>query len=43
MDETKVVDNKIYISIVGNGFLRKMIRNIVGVLIDIGNGKRSYN
>ena len=33
-------DNIIEIRIVGNGFLRQMVRNIVGVLIEIGSGKK---
>ena len=32
--------NKITISILGTGFMRYMIRNIVGVLIEVGEGKR---
>lgn len=28
-----------YIAIVGNGFLRHMVRNIVGTLVDVGKGK----
>ena len=32
--------NKITISFVGNGFLRYMVRNMVGLLIEIGEGKR---
>ena len=32
--------NKITISIVGTGFLRYMVRNIVGLLIEVGEGKR---
>ncbi len=31
--------NKITISILGTGFMRYMVRNIVGTLIDIGEGK----
>lgn len=34
---------KIYIEISGNSFLRKMIRNMVGILIEIGAGLRSSN
>jgi len=32
--------NKITLSFVGNGFLKYMIRNIVGTLIEVGEGKR---
>ena len=32
--------NKLTISILGTGFLRYMVRNIVGTLIEIGEGKR---
>ena len=31
--------NKIIITFVGNGFMRYMVRNMVGTLIDVGNGK----
>ena len=31
--------NRITISLLGNGFLRYMVRNIVGLLIDVGTGK----
>ncbi len=35
------IDNNIItINLIGNGFLRYMVRNIVGLLIDIGSGKR---
>ncbi len=33
--------NKITISFVGTGFLRYMVRNMVGLLIEVGEGKRS--
>lgn len=33
-------NNILTISLVGNGFLRYMVRNIVGLLIEIGEGKR---
>lgn len=32
--------NEIIISLIGDGFLRYMVRNIVGLLIEIGEGKR---
>lgn len=32
--------NKIIISFIGTGFLRYMVRNIVGFLIEVGEGKR---
>ena len=32
--------NKITISLLGTGFLRYMVRNIVGTIIEIGEGKR---
>lgn len=43
--QTKVIRstkdlNKVTISILGTGFMRYMVRNIVGVLIEIGEGKR---
>ncbi|HHW69163.1 MAG TPA: tRNA pseudouridine(38-40) synthase TruA [Tenericutes bacterium] len=39
MRDTKNV-NKITISFLGTGFLRYMVRNMVGLLIEIGEGKR---
>ena len=40
--ETKIecVDNIIILTFKGNGFLRYMVRNMVGCLIEIGEGKR---
>ena len=35
--------NIITISFTGNGFLRYMVRNMVGLLIEIGEGKRSID
>ena len=32
--------NKFYLSFVGTGFLRYQVRNMVGVLIEVGEGKR---
>jgi len=32
--------NKLIISLLGDGFLRYMVRNIVGTLIEVGEGKR---
>lgn len=37
----EVCDNILKITFSGNGFLRKMIRNIVAILIEIGSGDRS--
>ena len=36
-------DNVLKITFNGNGFLRKMIRNIVAVLIEIGNGSKEVS
>lgn len=36
----KVIDNIVYINVIGNGFLRYMVRNIVGLLIEIASKKR---
>ncbi len=43
-DAYLTLDNDI-ITIVfkGNGFLRYMVRNMVGILIEVGQGKRDYN
>ncbi len=37
----ELVDNILTISLIGNGFLRYMVRNIVGTLIEIGEHKRT--
>lgn len=36
-------NNKIFFEITGNGFLMKMVRNIIGTLIEIGNNKKTVN
>lgn len=36
-------DGIVKISITGNGFLRSMVRNIVGVMLDIGSGKKDIS
>ena len=36
-------NQKIYISIIGNGFLRYMVRTIVGTLIEIGLDKKEMD
>jgi tRNA pseudouridine38-40 synthase len=33
-------NNKIYITFIGTGFLKYQVRNMVGTLIEVGNGKR---
>ena len=38
--DIKVLDNKIYIEITGSGFMRYMVRNIVGLLVACGSGKK---
>lgn len=40
----KIIQKKdlLYIRVTGDGFLRNMVRIMVGTLIDIGRGKRSY-
>ena len=38
-----VLDDVLKITFCGNGFLRKMIRNIVAILIDIGLGKKDVS
>lgn len=39
----EVIDNKIIITFVGNGFIKYQIRNMVGYLIRIGEGKKKVN
>lgn len=36
----KEEDEKLYITFIGNGFLKYQIRNMVGTLIEVGTGKR---
>ena len=36
-------DNIISIDFVGNGFLKYMVRNMVGLLIEIGSSKRDID
>lgn len=38
-----VSDNILSITFKGNGFLRKMVRNIVAILIEIGSGKKDIS
>jgi tRNA pseudouridine38-40 synthase len=42
LSQTKIKrdGNKLIISLLGDGFLRYMVRNIVGTLIEVGEGKR---
>lgn len=41
--DISVLDNVLKITFCGNGFLRKMIRNIVAVFVDIGLGKKDVS
>ena len=43
--ETSIVlkDNILSISFIGSGFMRYMVRNIVGCLIEIGENKRNID
>ena len=38
-----VKDNILSISFIGSGFMRYMVRNIVGCLIEIGENKRNID
>ena len=38
--DIKELDNKIYIEVTGSGFMRYMVRNIVGLLVACGSGKK---
>lgn len=40
--QTKIIkrNDKVYFTFVGSGFLKYQIRNMVGTLIEVGNGKR---
>lgn len=37
----KIEKQKIYFTFIGNGFLKYQVRNMVGTLIEVGNGKRN--
>lgn len=39
--EVKAVDDELHIEAMANGFLRHMIRNIVGTLVEAGRGERA--
>lgn len=39
----KKVGEELYFYITGNGFLYKMVRNIIGLLVEVGKGKLNYN
>lgn len=39
----KCENDIVTISFIGNGFLRYMVRNMVGILIEIGAGKKNYS
>lgn len=41
MIDYKIIDNVLYLRFYSTGFLRYMIRNIVGLLIDINDGKKN--
>lgn len=41
--EFKMVNNILEITFIGNGFLRYMVRNMVGLLIEIGSNKRNID
>ena len=38
----KKVGEELHFYITGNGFLYKMVRNIIGLLIELGKGKINY-
>lgn len=39
----KIKNDILEITFIGNGFLRYMVRNLVGILIEVGNGKKEIN
>jgi len=39
----KLKNNILEITFIGNGFLRYMVRNLVGILIEVGNDKREIS
>ena len=38
--DIKKLESKIYIEVTGSGFMRYMVRNIVGLLVACGSGKK---
>ena len=38
-----IKENIISITFVGSGFMRYMVRNMVGLLVEIGSSKRNYD
>lgn len=41
--KSQIKDNHLYITIEGNGFLRYMVRNIIGALVSYNKGKLKYS
>ena len=43
VSQVRKIDSQISYEVTGSGFLRHMVRNIVGTLVDIGRGRRSVD